>query len=232
MQESTNGDGEDAEDEAPSDTFIPSVPLGGPSEEDEIKRLITRLLELSAITLRGQIANADQVAAVEDTVAKLEELNPNPSPVETELIDGTWLLVYTGVKLYRTSPFLLASATPLLQVGQVRQTLSVDSGKLTTEVDVTSYPVPTTGTIKTTCRLTPVGGERLEFTAEKTTVTGGKIADRIDLGGINFDIPVEQIYSRIKNTSPDSYVDTYFLNEKLRISRAKSGKLYIYTRAD
>lgn len=227
--------GDEAEDEAPSDVAIPpgdAVKSMIPGM-DEAKRtaLVAKLLQYAAITDRGQSANDAQVSAVDDIVMSLEEVNPNPLPVETDLIDGEWNLVYTTAKLFQTNPFLMAAATPLLQIGQVRQRLSVDEGRLSTEVEVIAFPV-TSWTVKTTGRITPVGAERLELTVETTNVTGGKIADRIDLGGISFDVPVEQIFSRIRNTSPETYVDTYYLDETLRISRSKQGKLYIYTRLD
>ncbi|PXF46052.1 Chromoplast-specific carotenoid-associated protein C1, chromoplastic [Gracilariopsis chorda] len=228
-------EGEEAEDEAPSDV---AVPVGDAVKTmipgmDEAKRtaLVAKLLQYAAITDRGQSATDAQVSAVDDIVMSLEEVNPNPQPVEIDLIDGEWNLVYTAAKLFQTNPFLMAAATPLLQVGQVRQRISVDEGKLSTEVEVIAFPV-TSWTVKTTGRITPVGAERLEVTVETTNITGGKIADRIDLGGISFDVPVEQIYSRIRNASPETYVDTYYLDETLRISRSKEGKLYIYTRLD
>ena len=235
IQMQQDDDSSDSMEEAPSDTYVPAaeaVEKFIPGTQ-KVKRdvLIAKLLQIAAATERGQIATDTQKTTVDDVVMQLEEINPNPQPVETDLLDGTWTLVYTSSQLFKSNPFLLPAATPLLQVGQVRQTIRIDDGSLATEVDVVAFPV-ISGTVKTTARITPVGGERLELTVEKTTLTGGKIANRLDLGGINFDVPIEQIYTRIKNTSPDSYVDTYYLDEKLRISRSKQGKLYIYSRLE
>lgn len=230
------GDGGDgAEDEAPSDTYVPAaealksvIPGVKASKRDG---LISNLLQFAAATSRGQVASESQMSAIDDIVMALEELNPNPQPVETDLLDGMWTLVYSSAKLFQSNPLLMAAATPLLQLGQIRQKVAVDDGKLVNEVEVVAFPA-TSGTIKTTARITPVGGERLELTVETTNITGGKIFDRLDLGGISFDVPVEQIFSRIKNASPETYIDTYYLDDKLRISRSKQGKLYIYTRLD
>lgn len=227
--------GDGAEDEAPSDTYVPaaeaikSVVPGAESAKRD--GLISNLLQFAAATSRGQIATESQTSAVDDIVMALEELNPNPQPVETNLIDGTWTLVYSSAKLFKSNPFLLPAATPLLELGQIRQKITVDDGKLVNEAEVVAFP-STSGTLKTTARITPVGGERLELTLETTNITGGKIFDRLDLGGISFDVPLEQILSRVKNMSPETYIDTYYLDDRLRISRSKQGKLYIYTRLD
>lgn len=226
---------DDASEETPSDTYVAAAEaVATLTPEDETSKrasLIQRLLYLAATTSRGQFATEAQAAAVDDIVMSLEELNPTPQPVETDLLDGMWTLVYSSAKLFDGNPLLMVATKPLLQLGQIRQRIAVDDGRLVTEGDLLLFPA-TSATVKTTSRVTPVGGERLEITVETTTVTGGKLADRFDLGGISFDVPVEQILSRLRNVSPETYLDTYYLDDKLRISRSKKGKLYIYTRLD
>lgn len=225
---------QDDESEAPSDTYVPAGEgSSGTAEQMFAKRtsLIGRMLQLAAVTARGQLATSTQSAAMEDLVMQLEEVNPTAEPVNTDLIDGYWTLVYSNARLFQSSPLIALALKPLLQLGQVRQRISVTDGTLVTEGDLTAFPA-TSGTVKTAARITPVGGDRLEVTVEKTTVTGGKIADAIDLGGLSFDLPVERITSKLRNVSPETYFDTYYLDDKIRISRSKDGKLYIYTRLE
>lgn len=225
--------GEDAEDEAPSDTYVPGgegVASTLPGAEDSKRKALTnRLLQLAAATSRGQLATDSQTAAMDDLVMSLEEINPNPQPVETDAIDGVWTLVYAGTKLLRSNAFVALALSPVLQVGQVTQKVSVDEASLITDVEFIAFPL-TTVTVSTKASVTPVGAERLEVSVMNSTVTGGKIAEKLDLGGLSFDIPVRQIYSRIKNMQSETYIDTYYLDESLRISRSKQGDLYIYTR--
>lgn len=229
------GDGGDAEDEAPSDSFVPpgtaEVAADVLSGGSDAKRgaLVGELLAIAASTARGQYATPSQRSRIDELVSQLESMNPTDNPVDTDVIDGDWVLAYASQKLFEGSPLLAVAARPVLQVGQVRQYISVDEGRIINEVDIIAFP-ELSAVVKTSARLTPVGGERLEVTAEKTTVTGGSFFDRVDLGGLSFDIPVEQIYSRIKGTAPDSYIDTVFLDKSLRISRSKNGKTFVFAR--
>ncbi|GAB0489753.1 hypothetical protein MMPV_000978 [Pyropia vietnamensis] len=212
---------------------------GGGSDEPEVPsfdadasrvELKGKLLEVAAATDRGQLATSSQKEAVEDIVSMLEASNPTDSPVDTAMIDGTWLLVYASKPLFKTTPLLLAAATPLLVVGQVKQTLRVDAGELVNDVEVTAFPL-ISATVSTTARVTPVTGERLELVVEKTGVKGKNIAGKLDLGGIGGSLPVEQLYGKLKNGAvPETFLDTFYLDEKMRISRGKGGAIYVYSK--
>lgn len=229
-----DSDSASAEDEAPSDSFVPPGTASAIADKvtgttDERKGLIVEVLSLASATARGQFATGGQKSRVEDLVAKLEDLNPTEAPVETDDIDGQWVLLYSSNKIFSGNPLLSFAAKPVLEAGQIRQTIRVDEGKLISEVEVTAFP-EVTGVVKTTARVTPVGGERLEVGIEKTTVSGGSVAGRFDLGGLSFDIPVEDIYQRLRGSTPDLYLDTTYLDEYIRISRSKNGKLFIFSR--
>lgn len=235
MQEQVNGDDVD---DTPSDTYVPaSEGITGVSENQQSltrTSLTTKLVQLCAVTSRGDCATEGQRAQIEDISSQLEELNPTNQPVDTDLIDGYWNLLYSPAPLTRNKQVIKLLLQPVLQIGQVRQRLSVIDGILETEVDVVAFPA-STGVIKSIGRITPVGGERLEVTIEKTNVTGGKLIGQFDLGGLTFDLPIESILKRFgsnTNITSESYFDTYYLDDKLRISRDKDGKLYIYTRLD
>lgn len=235
MQDADGEAGGEAEDEAPSDSWVPPAPAAA-AVADAVGELgvtgpaMRELLAVAAATDRGMYATGAQKARVEEAVAKLEEANPTEAPVETDEIDGEWVLVYaSGMGESAGAKAVGIAARPVVRIGQVRQNLMLDEGRLVSEVDVVLFP-EISGVVKTTARVTPVGGERLEVGVEKTTVVGGSVLDRFDLGGISFDVPVEQIYQRIKGTAPEMVLDTTYLDDSLRISRSKN-KLFVYTRA-
>eukprot|EP00871_Galdieria_phlegrea_P002450 jgi/Galph1/3205/GphlegSOOS_G1852.1 len=198
---------------------------------DAAKRynLKINLYQLCASTDRGQTSRPEQRSEVEDLAAQLEALNPNPNPLDGTKANGIWELIYSSVPFYKTSPFLLAAATPFLRVGQWRQTISVVYGELVNEVDVEAFP-GLMGTVVQFARVTPVGGERLEIAIEKTSLKGRSIADKLDLGGIHVDIPLGDILRRVQGSTSEIFLDTFYLDDELRISRTRGGRLLIFSR--
>ncbi|GJQ11716.1 hypothetical protein GpartN1_g3507.t1 [Galdieria partita] len=188
-----------------------------------------RLYQLCASTDRGQMSRPEQRSEVEDLAAELESLNPNPNPLDGTKLDGSWELIYSSVPFYKTSPLLLASATPFLRIGQWRQNISLSYGELMNEVDLEAFP-GLMGTIVQQTRVTPVGGERLEIVIDKTSLKGRSIADRLDLGGIQLDIPFGEILRRVQGSSSEIFLDTYYVDDELRISRTRGGRLLIFSR--
>jgi hypothetical protein len=170
-----------------------------------------RLYQLCASTDRGQMSKPEQRSEVEDLAAELESLNPNPNPLDGTKMDGCWELIYSSVPFFKTSPLLLASVTPFLRVGQWRQNVSLSYGELVNEVDFEAFP-GLMGTILQQTRVTPVGGERLEITVDKTSVKGRSIADRLDLGGLQIDIPFGELLRRVQGSSSEIFLDTYYVS--------------------
>ncbi len=218
--------GEEAEDEAPSDTYVP--PSAAVATDDR-GPLAARLLRLCALTARGQAASASQRDAVDTAASALEAISPISEPVNSGELDGVWALAYCSMPLFRTSPLLVGAATPLIEVGAVRQRVDLGTGRVTTDVDLTAFPM-TTGTLRTVCTATPVGADRVELAVDSSTVVGGKLAGRVDMGGLSVDLPIAQIYQRLNRAVPETYFDTYYLDDTLRVSRSKSGTLYVYVK--
>ncbi|EME32170.1 uncharacterized protein Gasu_05840 [Galdieria sulphuraria] len=200
------------------------------SGKSETWKMKVRLLQYCSSTDRGQNASHKQRLAIEELASSLETLNPTPNPVEATQMDGWWYLSYVSEKFYATNALLAAaSITPLVSVGQVRQQISIASGELTNEVDLILFP-NITGTLVTKARINPLDGERLQVSNETTTIRGKSIGEQFDLGSLKLDIPVDELIRRLKGTSPESFLDTYYLDEDLRISRTQGGRLFVFTR--
>lgn len=134
--------------------------LPTPSAAELAAPLTRRLLELAAVTSRGQVADFSTLVDVEDIVLQLEATASDEVDVvaRQQALSGSWRLVYSSVELFRSSPFFWAfqSATgseDLAQAvfkftaglpvagsrgpfGEVRQVLDLQAGRLVSEVDM------------------------------------------------------------------------------------------------
>lgn len=226
------GEDESAEDEAPSDTYVPpGTDMASIFSDDESERakLTTKLLRLCAITNRGQFASEGQREAIDALASSLEALSPTMESVNSPGFDGLWTLAYLSIPLFRTQPLLMPGSTPLLEINCVRQRIELAVGRVTTDVQVVAFP-KISAIVRTASTATPVGSDRIELVVDKTTIIGDKLAGQVDLGGLSVDIPIAKIYERIRGASPETYFDTYYLDDDVRISRSKSGSLYIYVK--
>mmetsp|Transcript_12010 Transcript_12010/g.30740 ORF Transcript_12010/g.30740 Transcript_12010/m.30740 type:complete len:254 (-) Transcript_12010:176-937(-) len=101
------------------------LPFGANSGGAAAKReaLKAELLELCRAVKRGVIANDEDKAAIEALAKKLEGMNPNKKPLDTELPTGKWLLEYT------TSVSILGLDKPafIRPWGPIYQSLDVGS---------------------------------------------------------------------------------------------------------
>jgi len=202
-------------------------------EVPKINDLKTKLLQLSAITNRGQIASQDQRDEIERTLNTLASQNPSKNPVDKEEIEGVWELIYSDSMLFKTNPvFALSSISPFFSIGEIKQKLFVDSGVLENEAELKLFPGITATTV-TKAELIPVSGTRIELKIKDTSIQAKSIVSnsQIDLSQLKLNIPVSELYQRINNgTVPETYFDTIYLDSSMRISRSKSGTLFAFVK--
>ncbi|KAA8496414.1 Light-induced protein, chloroplastic [Porphyridium purpureum] len=220
------------DDAMPSDTFSFSDAAEQSNKSDGRTRkdAMERILRVAASTNRGRLASATQIAEVEDLVLMLESVNPNLHPMETSIINGNWKLVFfakTAGSKMALEP--LIKAQNLIEFGDITQKIDLSSASLVQDAEIFAFP-GITGTITTSARITPVGPERMEITLGDTKVKGNSLLNRIDLSSIDKMLPVDAIYQRLRGKPAETYIDTYYLDEALRISRDKRGNLYIFVK--
>ena len=98
---------------------------------DELKSLLEDTLWG---TNRGLSANSDTRAEITDLVTQLEALNPTPEPNEAgEKLSGKWRLVYTTNS--ELVPLLALGNLPLLEVGEISQTIMGETGQVENKVE-------------------------------------------------------------------------------------------------
>jgi len=168
---------------------------------------------------------------MEDLILQLEAVNPNVHPMESEAINGVWKLVFfaktSSINKDILDPFL--KSQKLLEFGEITQTIDVDDGTLVQSADFIGFP-GITGTVTTTARIIPVGPERMEVKVEESKIKGNELLDRIDVSKLEAVLPIDTIFQRVKGKSAETYIDTYYLDDMMRISRDKKGNLYVFVK--
>jgi PAP_fibrillin len=218
--------------------------------------LTRRLLELAAVTSRGQVADFSTLVDVEDIVLQLEATASDEVDVvaRQQALSGSWRLVYSSVELFRSSPFFWAfqSATgseDLAQAvfkftaglpvagsrgpfGEVRQVLDLQAGRLVSEVDMRLFE-SLNGTVVTEarCRLDDDDATRLLVTVESTRVTGSNVDPSGALDGVV--TPVEQLFAALRGGQPLTVAArTRYVDDNVRITRTgfREDQIFVYAR--
>ena len=87
----------------------PLNPSKSSNHLEERRPLKTALLALAARTNRGQLASSVEKDKVVNLVSQLEYYNPTDTPCRSDLMKGTWELVFSTTYLFRSSPFFMAA---------------------------------------------------------------------------------------------------------------------------
>lgn len=228
------------EDDAPSDMDtddfildidVEAAPSFSEADEPERLRLKGEILQMAAATGRGVFADENQQRDIQMMVDALESLSPSLSPVEDGQINGRWQLLYTSTDIYSLSPLLMPlKLTPLAQIEGIYQSVDLSAGEVVFEVTVNQFP-GITGTLVSTSRAIVQGPERLSLSLTSSGVKGGSALGRLPLDMVQLDVPVEQALSALQQQIPETFLDTFYLDDNMRISRSDSGNFFIFKRS-
>lgn len=224
------------------------------NEEDESIRteLKRELLLLSSVSDRGLFLSTEEKSIVEDIVTQLEALNPTSETASQSY--GVWDLVCTNTQAFRSSPFfqtirsvlndkmsadnafnLHAAATSVGKVGRVRQVIQ-ENGKFTSEVDLEvgllpGMPMTMKGTVITNAFFEIIGAEQWELSIDSTMVKKSNIPIFDQLLDEIPNLPVGDIYNRVRGSVPTIHLKTYYVDDSVRITRDVDDNFYVFVRA-
>eukprot|EP00565_Helicotheca_tamesis_P002705 CAMPEP_0185730832 /NCGR_PEP_ID=MMETSP1171-20130828/11120_1 /TAXON_ID=374046 /ORGANISM="Helicotheca tamensis, Strain CCMP826" /LENGTH=322 /DNA_ID=CAMNT_0028399967 /DNA_START=137 /DNA_END=1105 /DNA_ORIENTATION=+ len=248
----------DAEDLEPTSKSV-SVDLeeDDAAIRDALKR---ELLLLASVTNRGEFATPEEKDIIVDLVTQLEALNPTADPAlqsegEWDLVlsstqsfrsspffmairaavpDENKAMVENGFNIHDR-------ATTASRIGHVRQIISKnlddDDLELTSEVDVNlgilpGFPVRVRGTVITNAQLSVLPPETWNVSVKNTQVKGSNVPflDQY-LDDFPIELPVGDLYERVRGSVPVANLKTFYVDEGLRITRDVDDNFFVFSRA-
>jgi len=188
----------------------------------------SELLNAIAGTNRGLSATETQKQAILATIAQLEDRNPTPRPVEAAaLLDGDWRLLYT------TSRGILGiNQFPLINLGQVYQSIRVKEAKLYNIAEVTGIPWAE-GIVSVSARFEPVSERRVDVKFERSILGLQRFIGYQSPSAFIQQVEAGQKFAAIDftiNRDQSGWLDITYLDENLRIGRGNEGSVFVLTK--
>ncbi|GFR40745.1 hypothetical protein Agub_g1355 [Astrephomene gubernaculifera] len=215
---------------------------------DDLLPTKLELLKKVACLDRGAIASSNDKYEVSSFVEVLEEATSSSGEgaVQLDAVQGKWELLYSSVEQFRSSPFFLAfqeglvqnrevaakifaftDAIPGAKVGAAYQTISFDTGKLISEVDLELFPA-LRGTVVTTCSVVQEPPCSLSLMVENTRVSNSNVLPFLD----SLAVPVQKVVEAVRGPGATLVtLDVTYLDEDLRVVRTRpDNEIFIYRR--
>jgi len=187
------------------------------------------LLEAIAGKNRGLLTTDNDKIAILSIIARLEDRNPTPRPLETsELLDGDWRLLYTSSR-----SLLNIDQIPLLKLGQIYQSIRIAEAKIYNIAEVYGLPY-LEGLIGVAARFEAISERRVQVKFERSILGLQRL--------IGYQSPanlIEQIASgkkftaidlQINNPNQQGWLDITYLDRDMRIGRGNEGNVFVLTK--
>lgn len=188
------------------------------------------LLEAIAGKNRGLLASETDRIAILAEVARLEDRNPTPRPIEaTNLLEGNWRLLFTTsnslLNLGRVSP---------LPLGQIYQCIRTSTASIYNIAEVSELPY-LEGLVSVAARFEPVSDARVNVRFERSVLglrrligykSPSDFIQRIEAGKKFFPALDFSIESR----DQQGWLDITYLDKDLRIGRGNEGSVFVLTK--
>ncbi|WOB43125.1 fibrillin [Thermoleptolyngbya oregonensis NK1-22] len=187
------------------------------------------LLQAIAGKNRGLLASEADNLAILAAVARLEEFNPTPRPLEAaDKLDGNWRLLYT------TSTELLGIGRfPVLTLGQIYQCIRVKTQQVFNIAEVTSLPL-LEGLVSVAARFEPVSDRRVDVGFERGIFGLQRLIGYRNPSQFIQDIQSGKRFAaadfRIDPGNRKGWLDITYLDDDLRIGRGNEGSVFVLTR--
>jgi hypothetical protein len=187
------------------------------------------LMEAIAPVQRGLRASVTEQLAIQAAIARLEENNPTPNPLQADAqLEGDWQLLYT------TSQELLnIDRVPLASLGPIYQSIRLRENRIYNLAEIIGPPL-LSGLVTVAARLEPVSTRRVNVRFERGIVglqrplgytTPAQFIQTLQatpklslLAGVDF---------TINSDRQSGWLEVTYLDDDLRIGRGNQGSLFV-----
>ncbi|MFN6569951.1 fibrillin [Nostoc minutum NIES-26] len=188
------------------------------------------LIDTIAGTNRGLLASEQQKQAILSAIARLEDLNPTPRPVEANnLLDGNWRLLYTTSKA-----LLNLDRVPFYKLGQIYQCIRVQTSSVYNIAEIYGLPY-LEGLVSVAAKFEPVSGRRVQVKFERSIIglknligysSPENFIQQIETGKkfIAIDFP-------LNSDTQQGWLDITYIDNDLRIGRGNEGSVFVLSKA-
>jgi hypothetical protein len=184
--------------------------------------LIDRLKDMN----RGLQASDRDQQAIKTAIELTEATNPTSQPCNAPtLLNGDWRLIYT------TSGSLLnLGRIPLSQLGNIYQCIRTDTSSVYNIAEVNSLPY-LSSLVSVVAKFAPLSDSRVQVNFVRSIAGLQKMLDyqspsawidRLDSGS-----KMPAIDFPINSPNADSWLDTTYLDDTMRISRGNQGSVFV-----
>jgi PAP_fibrillin len=186
----------------------------------------TDLLDILANKNRGLAANAHDQQLIAAAIALAEASNPTPNPIEhPDLLNGDWRLLYTT-----SSSLLNLGRIPLTQLGNIYQCIRTDASRVYNIAEINSLPY-LSSMVSVVAKFAPLNGQRVQVNFIRSIAGLQKMLNyqspTIWIDHLNSGQKLPAIDFPINSPNPDSWLDTTYLDQTMRISRGNQGSVFV-----
>ena len=184
------------------------------------------LLEAIAGRNRGIIATQTDQAAILSAIARLEDENPNPRPLEAkERLNGNWRLLYTS-----SEELLRIDRFPLLKLGQIYQWIRLETAEIFNIAEVYGLPL-LEGLVAVGATFEATSERRVEVKFRRGVLglqrlvgysSPDALIKKMDAGDrlLPFDFT-------INSENQQGWLEVTYLDDDLRIGRGNEGNVFV-----
>jgi PAP_fibrillin len=186
----------------------------------------TDLLDILANKNRGLTASDGEKQSINALITRTEAFNPTPKPVECPaLLNGDWRLIYTT-----SSSLLNLGRIPLSQLGNIYQSIRTDTSSVYNIAEVNSLSY-LSSLVSVVAKFTPTNAQRVQVNFVRSIAGLQKMLDYRSpttwIDRLNSSQKLPAIDFPINSTNTDSWLDTTYLDETMRISRGNQGSVFV-----